>query len=101
MEKILGMGFTMVLGGNDTATGLLGGACEYLTAFPEQRAKLIADPSLRKTATEEFLRLSTPVQGLARTATKDVTLHDVTIPEGRKVMLMYASAPKRQPASGR
>ena len=91
-EKIFGMGFTMVLGGNDTTTGLLGSSLEYLTRYPEQRERLMADPGLRKNAVNEFLRLSTPVQGLARTVTRDVTRHDVTIPEGRKVLLLYASA---------
>jgi len=91
-EKIFGMGFTMVLGGNDTTTGLLGSALEYLTRYPEQRERLKVDPSLRKNAVTEFLRLSTPVQGLARTVTKDVTRHGVTIPAGRKVLLLYASA---------
>ncbi|MBT8152289.1 MAG: cytochrome P450, partial [Gammaproteobacteria bacterium] len=74
-EKILGVCFTMVLGGNDTATGLLGGTAEILTAFPDQRAQLLSDPSLIKNAIEEFLRLTSPVQGLARTATRDITLH--------------------------
>ena len=39
-----------------------------------------------------MLRLTSPVQGLARTATRDVTLHGVTIPAGRKVLLLYAAA---------
>jgi cytochrome P450 len=43
-------------------------------------------------AIEEFLRLTSPVQGLARTTTRDVTLHNTTIPAGRKVLLLYASA---------
>jgi cytochrome P450 len=32
------------------------------------------------------------VQGLARTTTRDVELHGTTIPAGRKVLLLYASA---------
>ncbi len=91
-EKIFGMGFTMVLGGNDTTTGLLGSSLEYLTRYPEQREKLKAEPTLRKNAVNEFLRLSTPVQGLARTVTRDVVRHGVDIPEGRKILLLYASA---------
>ena len=43
-------------------------------------------------AVEEFLRLTSPVQGLARTATADVTIDGRTIPTGRKVLLLYASA---------
>ncbi|MBW2372806.1 MAG: cytochrome P450 [Deltaproteobacteria bacterium] len=90
--KILGMGFTMVTGGNDTTTGLLGGALELLTEHPDQRARLRDDPALLKNAVDEFLRLTSPVQGLARTSTRDVEIEGKVIPEGRKVMLLYGSA---------
>jgi hypothetical protein len=91
MAKLLGVAFTMVTGGNDTTTGLLGVAAALLTENRDQRARLLADPSLMKNAIEEFLRLASPVQGLARTTTRDVELHGKTIPAGRKVMLLYAS----------
>lgn len=92
LAKILGVGFTMVTGGNDTATGLLGGALELLTRHPEQRARLLADPGLVANAVEEFLRLTSPLQGIARTTLRDVEIEGKTIPSGRKVMLLYASA---------
>jgi cytochrome P450 len=92
MAKILGMGFTMVTGGNDTATGLLGGTLELLTENLDQRALLLEDRGRIKPALEEFLRLTSPVQGLARTATRDVEIEGRTIPQGRKVMLLYGSA---------
>ena len=90
--SILGYVFAMVTGGNDTTTGALGGAVRMLADRPDQRALLVADPFLVKDAVEEFLRLTSPVQGLARTTTQDVELHDVTIPAGRKVLLCYAAA---------
>jgi cytochrome P450 len=92
LAKILGMGFTMVTGGNDTTTGLLGGALELLTRHPDQRALLLADLDRTTNAVEEFLRLTSPVQGLARTTTRAVEIEGKTIPEGRKVLLLYASA---------
>jgi cytochrome P450 len=89
---ILGIGFTMVTGGNDTTTGLLGGALELLTRHPDQRAILLENLAARtRNAVEEFLRLTTPVQGLARTTTRDVVVDGRTIPAGRKVLLLYAS----------
>jgi hypothetical protein len=90
--KMLGVAFTMVTGGNDTIMGLLGGAFELLTRHADQRKLLVEDSTRIPNAVEEFLRLTTPAQGLARTATRDVTLEGRTIPEGRKVMLLYASA---------
>ena len=90
--QILGFAFTMVAGGNDTTTGLLGGAAELLTARPDQRRRLLDEPSLIPGAVEELLRLTSPVQGLARTTTADVTIDGTAIPKGRKVMLLYGSA---------
>lgn len=90
--RILGFAFTMVAGGNDTTTGLLGGAAELLTREPAQRRMLRDDPALIPDAVDELLRLTSPVQGLARTVTRDVTIHGTTIPAGRKVMLLYGSA---------
>lgn len=90
--RILGFAFTMVAGGNDTTTGLLGGSADLLTEHPDQRRLLLDAPALIVDAVDELLRLTSPVQGLARTTTRDVELHDTTIPAGRKVLLLYASA---------
>ncbi len=90
--QALGFAFTMVTGGNDTTTGLLGGAAELLTAHPDQRAVLIDDPATIPVGVEEFLRLTSPVQALARTLTTDVEIDGVNIPAGRRALLLYASA---------
>lgn len=92
LAKVHGVCFTMVTGGNDTVTGLLSGALELLTRHPEQRALLLDDPGRIPNAVEEMLRLTSPVQGLARTATRDVEIGGRAIPQGRKVLLLYASA---------
>jgi len=90
--RSLGFAFTMVTGGNDTVTGMLSGAACLLTEHPDQRAALSADPTRIPNAIEELLRLTSPVQNLARTTTRDVTLHGRTIPRGKKVLLGYGAA---------
>lgn len=90
--QILGFAFTMVAGGNDTATSLLAGAADLLTRHPDQRRLLLDRPDLIPGAVEELLRLVCPVQGLARTTTREVEIRGVTIPAGRKVLLLYGSA---------
>ncbi len=92
LARILGFAFTMVTGGNDTTTGLLSGAAELLTKNPDQQTLLAEDPGRIPKAIEEFLRLTSPVQGLARMTTRDVTIEGKTIPKDRKVMLLYGSA---------
>ncbi|TVX96802.1 cytochrome P450 [Mycolicibacterium porcinum] len=89
--SILAFTFTMVTGGNDTTTGMLGGAVQLLQQRPDQRKLLIDDPELIPESIDEFLRLTSPVQGLARTTTRDVTIGDTTIPAGRKTLLLYGS----------
>ncbi len=89
---VLAFTFTMVTGGNDTTTGMLGGTMQLLHRRPDQRRLLVERPELIADAVDEFLRLTSPVQGLARTSTRDVTIGDTTIPAGRKVLLLYASA---------
>lgn len=91
-QWIVGFVFTMVTGGNDTTTGLLGGSLDLLTGAPDQRAMLLEDPSAVRPAVDELLRLTTPVQNLARTATRDTDVAGVTVAEGRKVMLLFGSA---------
>ncbi len=89
---VLGFAFTMVTGGNDTATGLLGGSAVLLTEHRDERRRLLEDPGLLPGAVEEFLRLTSPVQGLARTATRDVDVGGTVIPAGDKVLLGYGAA---------
>ena len=93
---VLGFAFTMVTGGNDTTTGLLGGAAVLLADHPDQRRMLAEDPSLVPAAVEELLRLTSPVQNLARTTTRDVEVNGTTIPEGSKVLLGYGAANRDQ-----
>jgi cytochrome P450 len=88
---ILGFCFVVTAGGSDTTAGLISHAVMLLGDAPEQRKLLLDDPDLVGPAMQEFLRLESSVQGLARTTTRDVTIHDTTIPTGEKVMMLYGS----------
>ena len=90
--QMLGFAFTMVAGGNDTTTGLLGVTLQLLTEHPDQRRRLIEEPSLVPVAVEELLRLASPVQNLARTATRDVEVGGRRIPAGARVDRLNAAA---------
>ena len=89
--SILAFTFTMVTGGNDTTTGMLGGSVQLLHQRPDQRELLAAHPELIPDSVDEFLRLTSPAQMLGRTVTRDVTIEGTTIPEGRRVMFLYGS----------
>ena len=88
---ILGLAFTMIAGGNDTTTGLLGGSAVLLSENPDQRKLLLENLSLLPDAIEELLRMTSPVQGLSRVILEDFKLHDEKIPAGSRVLLGYGS----------
>ena len=89
--SVLAFTFTMVTGGNDTTTGMLGGSVQLLHQRPDQRKLLAENPDLIPDSVDEFLRLTSPVQMLGRTVTREVTVGDITIPAGRRAMLLYGS----------
>lgn len=98
--RILGFAFTMIAGGNDTTIGLLTTAAQLLTEQPALRARIASDPASVGPFVEEALRLASPVQGLARTLTEDLSLHGRTAPAGDKVLLLYGSANRDPRAFG-
>lgn len=90
-RDFVGMATSMLIAGNDTTANLLASAVWLLARHPDQRAALRAEPSLVANAVEEVARFEPPVHGLARVLTEPVELHGATLPEGAKVLLLYAS----------
>ncbi len=89
---ILTQVFPLIAGGLDTTTSLFLNAVVHLSQHPALRQQLIDHPELRPAATEEMLRFYTPVQGLARTVTRDCPFGDVEMQRGDRVLLSYGSA---------
>ena len=77
--------------------GALSGSMKLLTEFPEQKQRLIADPSLLPGAVDEFIRMVSPVIYMRRTAARDVEVNGQRIREGEKVVMYYGAA-NRDPA---
>jgi len=82
----------LITGGFETTTSALNHGMWLLTRRPDVQARIRDDLSLVPAFIEESLRYESPVQGLFRTATQDVEVGDVTIPEGALVMVRYAAA---------
>jgi hypothetical protein len=76
----------------NTTMNMIANSVIALARTPAQRAKLAADPSLWASAVDELLRFVSPVQGLARTTTREVEIAGATIPAGDQVLLLYGSA---------
>jgi cytochrome P450 family 142 subfamily A polypeptide 1 len=80
-------------GGAETTRTVIGTMCLELARHPDERAKLLADPSiLGTTGVEEFIRWVTPILNMRRTATEDHELHGEAVHAGDEILLMYSSA---------
>ena len=87
---------SLLSAGLDTTVNGLGAAVYCLARFPDQMARLRADPSLARNAFEEAVRFESPVQTFFRTTTREVELDGHSIGEGEKV-LMFLGAANRDP----
>lgn len=81
-----------VIGGVDTTASLTTHALVHLARHPEDRAKLLDDPALLESATEEFLRMYPPAMGHVRTITKDVEIGGCQMRAGERVFMSWAAA---------
>jgi cytochrome P450 len=91
-DEVIAFLFLMVVAGNETTTKLLGNAMFHLTQHPEQLQRVFADPTLITALIEETLRHDTSSQMLARLTLEDVTIEDVTMPAGSKVLFNVGAA---------
>ena len=78
--------------GNETVARFLGWTCTLLDRHPDQRAALVAEPSLIPNAVEEILRYEAPSPVQGRRTTCEIELHGSVIPKGGKVLLLTGSA---------
>ena len=91
-DEIISFLILMVVAGNETTAKLLANAWYWAWRNPDQRVKPFSDPGRIPAWIEETLRYDTSTQMLARTVTRDVELHDVTIPAGGRALLLVGSA---------
>jgi len=91
-HEFLGNLILLIVGGNDTTRNSMSAYAWGLNQFPDERAKLEADPGLIHNATQELIRWQTPLAHMRRTATQDVELEGHKIREGDKLGLWYISA---------
>jgi cytochrome P450 len=82
----------LLTAGHDTTKNLISNGMLTLIEHPDQRRRLLDDPSLFPTAIEEMLRFTPPVYYFRRTAVQDIEMGGQRIAAGDKVVLWYVSA---------
>lgn len=91
-DEVLGYIGLIASAGNETTTRLISWTGKLLAEHPEQRAMLVADPSLIPGAVEEILRYEAPSPVQARYVAQDVEWHGQHVPEGSVMVVLNGSA---------
>ena len=86
----------LLIAGIDTTWSAIGASLWHLAKTPGDRERLVADPGLLPTATEEFLRAYAPVT-MARLVRADMHWHGVDMKADDWILLSFPAA-NRDPA---
>jgi cytochrome P450 family 142 subfamily A polypeptide 1 len=93
VEEVINEAILLVDGGAETTRSAIGQSVLALCQHPDQRDRLLADPSLLRTsAVEELLRWSSPILNMRRTVTAAHERYGQRLEPGDQVVLVYPSA---------
>jgi cytochrome P450 len=96
--EIAGFASLLAAAGSETVTKLIGSGVVLFHRWPEEWAKVLADPGRIPSAVEEILRYWAPSQYQGRFATAPSTFHGVTIPAGAATLLLTGAASRDERA---
>lgn len=91
-EEIIFESLLLLVGGSETSRNVTACGLQMLSRHSDQRDYLVANPSGLKAAVEEFIRWTSPVINMKRTATCDTELRGKSIRKDDRVMVLYPSA---------
>jgi cytochrome P450 len=91
-SELLSSCVLLLFGGLETTTHLIGNALLALAENPEQRKRLVDDPTLMPTAVEELLRLAGPPQGMLRAVVEDTELGGQKLAAEDRILLLIGCA---------
>jgi len=91
-ESIVQETLLILIGGDETTRHVISGGMLALLGEPEQLAALQDGSADLALAVEEMIRWTSPIQNMARTATRDLEFQGQALREGDQVILFYPSA---------
>jgi cytochrome P450 len=83
--------------GHETTTNLIANGLVTLARWPAEKARLIADPALTRSAAEEILRFESSNQLGNRATTANTEIGGIAMPKGTRITLCIGAA-NRDPA---
>lgn len=89
--EFLGDLILLMVGGNDTTRNSMTGGVLAMNEFPDEFAKLKADPGLIPKMVNEVIRWQTPLAYMRRIAKEDTVLNGQFIRKGDKLVMWYCS----------
>ena len=90
--ELLSTAILLLVAGHETTVNLLSGAALALARDPAAQARWRADPTLDRTAPDELLRLTSPVQLTGRTLVAPLEVGGASIEPGTFCMMLLAGA---------
>ncbi|KFE62394.1 cytochrome P450 [Hyalangium minutum] len=91
-DELMSFLFALLPAGIETTVYLLANSMVVLSEHPQERARVLANPSLLPQLLEEVLRFEPPGHSSLRLVTEDTVLSGVHLPRGSIVLVLLASA---------
>jgi cytochrome P450 len=91
LMEFLGNILLLIVGGNDTTRNSISGGLLALNQYPDEYAKVRADPSVIPNMVSEIIRWQTPVAHMRRTVLEDIEFGGKQMRKGDKLAMWYVS----------
>jgi cytochrome P450 family 142 subfamily A polypeptide 1 len=91
-QEIAQEALLILIGGDETTRHVISGGMYQLLVNPDQKQRLLDDPSRLPGAVEEMLRWVSPIKNMARTVVEDMEFRGEQMEAGQKLLLLYPSA---------
>ena len=91
-DEFISTAMLILMAGHGSTIDVLGSGMHALLRFPQEMARLRADPALMPTAVQEMFRFESPLPFFDRYAAEDVEVGGTLYPRGTRFGLLYGAA---------